>query len=154
DDKSRGLLTIYYNAIGRRYMDPTVRRLEDELRKFAAAPAVNSNQLTPQDEDNLSRNYDLLKVYLMLSDKYRDKSDSNDIVNALKDFWFAESKLPADLKDDAENQLKFYARQCDRFDGPDKFPRIQNDLNLVTEVRKKLQAFPPYKRYYKRKVTE
>ncbi len=154
DEKTKGLLNIYYNAIGRRYMDPTVRRLEDELRKFAAAPPVNANSITQQQEDVLSRNYDLLKVYLMLSDKYRDKSNDTDIVNALKDFWFTESKLPANLKDDAENQLKFYARQADRLEGPDKFPRIQNDNNLVAEVRKKLLAFPPYKRYYKRKVTE
>ncbi len=154
DEKTKGLLNIYYNAIGRRYMDPTVKRLEDELRKFAAAPPVNSNALNQQEEDVLSRNYDLLKVYLMLSDKYRDKSNDTDIVNALKEFWFTESKLPAALKDDAENQLKFYAKQADRLEGPDKFPRIQNDMNLVTEVRKKLLAFPPHKRYYKRKVTE
>lgn len=155
DAKTKGLLNIYYNAIGRRYMDPTVRRLEDELRKFVSGPAVpNPNQLTPQEEETLGKNYDLLKVYLMLSDKYRDKSNDTDIVNTLKDFWVAESKLPADLKDDAENQLKFYAKQSDRFDGPDKFPRIQPDGNLVTEVRKKLQAFPPFQRYYKRKVTE
>jgi type VI secretion system protein ImpL len=154
DEKTKGLLNIYYNAIGRRYMDPTVRRLEDELRKFAAAPPVNSNTLNQQEEDVLSRNYDLLKVYLMLSDKYRDKSNDTDIVNALKEFWFAESKLPAGLKDDAENQLKFYAKQADRLEGPDKFPRIQNDMDLVAQVRKKLLAFPPHKRYYKRKVTE
>jgi type VI secretion system protein ImpL len=155
DQKYKGLLNIYYNAISRRYMDPTVKRMEDELRKFAAAsPVVNVNELKPEEEDILSRNYDLLKVYLMLSDKYSDKSNDTDIVNALKEFWFAESKLPDALKDDAENQLKFYAKQADRLEGPDKFPRIQNDANLVTEVRKKLQAFPPYKRYYKRKVTE
>ncbi|HVE57373.1 MAG TPA: type VI secretion system membrane subunit TssM [Pyrinomonadaceae bacterium] len=155
DNKSKGLLNIYYNAVGRRYMDPTVKRLEDELRKFAAAPpVVNVNELKQQEEDNLSLNYDRLKVYLMLSDKYRDKSNDTDITNVLKEFWFAESKLPESLKDDAENQLKFYAKQADRFEGPDKFPRIQNDANLITEVRKKLQAFPPYKRYYKRKVTE
>ncbi len=155
DEKTKGLLNIYYNAIGRRYMDPTVRRVEDELRKFAAGPAFpDSNKLTPQDEDLLGKNYDLLKVYLMLSDKYRDKSNDTDIVNTLKEFWFTESKIPENYKEDAEKQLKFYAKQSDRFEGPDKFPRIQNDLNLVTEVRKKLQAFPPFQRYYKDKVTE
>src|SRR5215203_2071877 len=155
DEKTKGLLNIYYNAIGRRYMDPTVKRLEDELKKFAAAPPVtNVNALKQEEEDTLSLNYDRLKVYLMLADKYRDKSNDTDIVNVLKEFWFAESKLPTQLKDDAENQLKFYARQTDRLGGPDKFPRIQNDMNLVAEVRKRLLAFPPHKRYYKRKVTE
>ncbi len=154
-DKSKGLLNIYYNAVGRRYMDPTVKRLEDELKKFVAASnVVNQNQLTQTEEDTLSLNYDRLKVYLMLSDKYADKSSDTDITNVLKEFWFAESKLPANLKDDAENQLKFYAKQSDRLAGPDKFPRIQNDMNLVAEVRKKLLVFPAYKRYYKRKVTE
>jgi type VI secretion system protein ImpL len=155
DSNSKGLLNIYYNAIGRRFMDPTIRRVEDELRKFVAGPAiVNANNLTPQEEEILGKNYDLLKVYLMLSDKYRDKANDTDIVNALKDFWFAESKLPGNLQGDAENQLKFYAKQVDRLEGPDKFPRIQPDGNLVTEVRNKLKAFPPEQRYYKRKSTE
>ena len=155
NDTSKGLLNIYYNAVGRRYMDPTVKRLEDELRKFAAAPPpTNVNALKQEEEDTLSVNYDRLKVYLMLSDKHGDKSNDTDIVNTLKEFWFTESKLPANLKDDAENQLKFYAKQADRIEGSAKFPRIQNDMNLVAEVRKKLLAFPPYKRYYKRKVTE
>lgn len=153
DENSKGLLNIYYNAVGRRYMEPTVRRLEDELKKFAAAAPISNNP-TQQEEDVLSLNYDRLKVYLMLSNKYADKSSDTDIVNTLKEFWFTESKLPANLKDDAENQLKFYAKQASRLTGPDKFPRIQTDNNLVAEVRKRLMAFPPYKRYYKRKVTE
>lgn len=154
-DRTKGLLNIYYNAVSRRYMDPTVHRLEDELRKFATAPAVgNQNNLTVQEEDALSRGFDMLKVYLMLSDKYRERSNADDIFKVLKEFWFTESKLPASLKDDAENQLKFYAKQSDRLNGPDKFPRIQIDNNLVTEVRKKLLVLPPYKLYYKEKVTE
>ncbi len=155
DDKSKGLLNIYYNAIERRFYEPTRKRLEDELKKFVSGASIaNPNALSQTEEDVLSKNYDLLKVYLMLSDKYQDKSNDTDIVNTLKDFWVAESKLPANLKDDAENQLKFFAKQSDRYEGPDKFPRIQLDGNLVTEVRKKLQAFPPFQRYYKRKVTE
>ena len=155
DEKTKGLLNIYYNAIGRRYMDPTIRRVEDELRKFVAGPGFpDSSKLTPQDEDLLGKNYDLLKVYLMLSDKYRDKSNDTDIVKTLKEFWFTESKIPENYKQDAQKQLEFYAKQSDRFEGPDKFPRIENDAKLVMEVRKKLQAFPPFQSYYKRKVTE
>ena len=149
------LLPIYYSALARRFVDPTMRRVEDDLRKFAASPSVkNANQLTQEEEDFLGKNYDLLKVYLMLTDKYRDKANETEIVNALKDYWFTESKLPESLKGDAENQLKFYAKQVDRYEGPDRFPRIQPNGNLVTEVRNKLKVFPPFQRYYRRKVTE
>ena len=151
NDQSKGLLNIYYNAIGRRFIDPTIRRVEDDLRKFTASqPVANAKQLTTEEEDRLGKHYDLLKAYLMLTEKHRERAVDTDIVNALKDYWFAESKLPENLKDDAENQLKFYAKQVTR----DGFPRIQADGNLVAEARKKLQVFPPEQRYYKRKVTE
>lgn len=149
------LLPIYYSALARRFVDPAMRRVEDDLRKFAASPSVkNATQLTQEEEDYLGKNYDLLKVYLMLTDKYRDKATETEIVNTLKDYWFTESKLPESLKGDAENQLKFYAKQVDRFEGPDRFPRIQPNGDLVTNVRAKLKVFPPFQRYYRRKVTE
>lgn len=149
------LLPIYYSALARRFVDPTIRRVEDDLRKFVASPPVkNAGQLTQEEEDFLGNNYDLLKVYLMLTDKYRDKATDTEIFNSLKDYWFTESKLPESLRGDAENQLKFYAKQVYRFEGPDRFPRIQPNGNLVTEVRNKLKVFPAFQRYYRRKVTE
>lgn len=150
-----GLFNIYHNAIERRFMRPTMLRVEKELRTFATAPPpANINELTQPEEDQMSKHYDLLKVYLMLGERRRDKSNPEEIFNALKDFWFEESKLSPGLRVDADNQLKFYARQTDRLEGPGRFQRISINENLVADVRKKLLAFPPHKRYYQRKVTE
>ncbi len=126
-------------------------RVQSELKKFAASQTVtNPNQLSPQDEENLGKNYDLLRAYLMLSGEYKDKANALDISNALKDYWISESKLPADESATAAQQLEFWAKQSDR----DNFPRISLDQNLVKATREKLKAFPPISRYYKRKVAE
>ncbi len=149
------LLPIYYTAVSRRFMDPTRRRMEEEMRKFVAGPPVkNPKQLSTEEEEFLGKNYDLLKAYLMLTPNYQDKATENDVFNVLKTHWFEASKLPERLRDDAENQLKFYARQVDRIEGDDRFPRFQPTADLVAQMREKLLAFPPEQRYYRRKVTE
>ena len=145
------LLKIYFSVIEQRFKAPTIARVQSELKKFAASPAVtNPNQLTAQEEETLGKNYDLLKAYLMLSGEYKDKANAADITNALKDYWVSESKLPADQGLVAQQQLEFWAKQSDR----PNFPRIQLDANLVKASREKLKAFPPVSRYYKRKVAE
>lgn len=145
------LLKIYFNAIERRFKTPTIKKVEAELKKFADGPAVNPGKLSPQDEDTLSKNYDLLKAYLMMTDKYRDKASGTDVALAFKDYWKSESKLPSDLEAVANLQLEFWAKQVDR----DEFPRVFVDERaLVANVRTKLKAFPPVFRYYKRKTTE
>ncbi len=149
------MLPIYYTAVGRRFMDPTRRRIEEELSKFVKSPPIkNSNQLTAEEEEFLGTNYDLLKVYLMLTPNYQERANESDVFNTLKKYWVESSKLPEGLGNDAENQLKFYARQVDRIEGEARFPRFQPNTNLVSEVRNKLKAFPAYQRYYRRKVTE
>lgn len=149
------LLNIYYTALSRRFMEPTRKKMEDEMKKFVSSPPIkNAAQLSTEEEDFLGKNYDLLKVYLMLTPNYRDKANESDVFNTLKTHWFEASKLPANLQDDAESQLKFYARQVDRIEGDGRFPIYQANANLVTEVRNKLRAFPAYQRYYRRKVTE
>ena len=150
------LLPIYFAVVEQRFKAPTVARVQNELKKFAATPAVtNPNQLSQQEEENLGKNYDLLKAFLMLSGDYKNKANAADIANALKDYWVSESKLPSDLGLTAQQQLEFWAKQVDR----ENFPRfsIEQDLtnkNLVKAVREKLKAFPPVSRYYKRKVAE
>ncbi|MCY7376146.1 MAG: type VI secretion system membrane subunit TssM [Pyrinomonadaceae bacterium] len=146
------LLPIYFAVIEQRFKAPTVARVQNELKKFAAAPMItNPNQLTPQEEENLGKNYDLLKAYLMLSGDYKERANAADISNALKDYWVSESKLPSDLNLIAQQQLEFWAKQVDR---EGTFPRISLDQNLVKATRDKLKAFPPVSRYYKRKVAE
>lgn len=148
------LLPTYFNAVEQRFKKPTVKKLEDDLRKFAAAPAVNMTQLDQKGqakaEEELGKNYDLLKAYLMLSGDYRDKAEATSISTTLANYWKTESKIPNGSDLVAQQQLEFYAKQVDR----EEFPRIKLDANLVDSVRKKLQAFPPVFRYYKRKVTE
>lgn len=145
------LLPIYFSVIEQRFKTPTVTRVQNELKKFAASNvAANPSQLTTQEEENLSKHYDLLKAYLMLSGDYKDRANGTDISNAFKDYWTAESKLPNGLELTAQQQLEFWAKQADR----ENFPRISLDAELVKATREKLKVFPAINRYYKRKVTE
>ena len=151
----KSLLPMYFAVVEQRYKKPTVKRLETELRKFAdSQPVANPTQLTEKEEQNLGRNYDLLKAYLMLSGEYKARAESSHISTALADFWVAESKLPADMKLVAQQQLEFWSKQVDRDDAEVQFPRINVDGKLVDDTRKKLQAFPAKYRYLSRKVTE
>jgi type VI secretion system protein ImpL len=151
----KSLLPIYMSSIENRFKAPTIKRVEAELRKFAASQSVaNPNNLSDKEEENLGKNYDLLKAYLMLSGQYKDKAEASHIANTLKDYWVSESKIPDDLKPVAQQQLEFWAKQVDRDDDDYRFPRINPDAKLVSDARAKLQAFPAVYRYYKRKVTE
>lgn len=145
------LLPIYFSVVEQRFKTPTVKKVEAELKKFAASSQVSSpTQLTSQDEENLGKTYDLLKAYLMLSGDYKDKAEGSHIANTLRPFWTSEAKLPPGMELSAQQQLDFWAKQIDR----DKFPRINLDKGLVEAARRKLQAFPAVYRYYKGQVTE
>ena len=151
----KNLLPIYFSVIEQRFKAPTVRRVESELRKFSASnPVANPSQLSEKDEQMLGKYYDLLKAYLMLSGEYKDKAEASHLSNTLKEYWTAESKIPADLNLTAQQQLDFWAKQVDRSDAEVSFPRINLDGKLIADTRRKLQAFPPVFRYYKRRVTE
>ena len=149
------LLPIYMSVVEQRFKKPTVLRVEAELRKFAAsAPVANPASLTDTEEQNLGKNYDLLKAYLMLTGEFKEKAEAGHLSNTLKDYWTAEAKLPPDLNLTAQQQLDFWAKQVDRNDKEYQFPRISPDGKLIADSRKKLQAFPAVYRYYKRKITE
>ena len=143
------LLPIYVAAIEQRYKKPIVKRLEENLRTFAAnQAAVNSANLTDEQEKELGKNYDLLKAYLMLSGDYRKFAEPIFVRDQLKDLWKQSS--PSELENLSDEQLIFYSAQIDR----DEFPRIAVDKNLVAAARKRLQAYPAVFRYYKRVTTE
>jgi type VI secretion protein IcmF len=147
------LLKIYFNAVEQRFKKPVVKKLEEDLRKFASSQnASGSGALTPQEEENLGKHYDLLKAYLMLSgDKdYRKYAEAAFLTTTLADYWKTESKLGSGLEMTAQQQLDFWAKQIDR----DEFPFIKLNDNIVADTRKKLQAFPAWQRYYKRVTTE
>ena len=151
----KNLLPMYFSVIEQRFKNPTLKRVEAELKKFAGSqPVANPAQLTEKEEQNLGKHYDLLKAYLMLSGDYKEKAESSHIANALKEYWGADSKIPADMKLTAGQQLEFWAKQVDRDDADVRFPRITLDGKLVDDTRRKLQDFPAVYRYYSRKVTE
>ncbi len=145
------LLPIYFNVVEQRFKVPTIRRVEEDLQKFAKSnPVSNPKNITDKETEELNKNYDLLKAYLMLSEQYKDKANPTQISNALKDYWFSSSKLPKGLEDKAEKQLTFWASQVTR----EGFPRISVNEDLVTQARAKLKSFPAPNRFYKQKVTE
>jgi type VI secretion system protein ImpL len=151
----RSLLPMYFAVVEQRYKKPMVAKLEAELRKFAdSTPVANPAQLTEKEEQVLSRNYDLLKAYLMLSGEYKARAESSHVSTALADLWAADSKVPPDMKLIAQQQLEFWSKQVDRDDAEVQFPRINLNGKLVDDARKKLQAFPAKYRYLSRKVTE
>lgn len=148
---TENLLPIYMSVIEQRYKKPMVARLESDLRKFAdSQPVANAAQLTEKEEEVLSKNYDLLKAYLMLSGKFRDKAESGHLSTTLKDIWVVDSKTPPELKLVAQQQLEFWAKQVDR----DQFARVPLNDKLVEDTRRKLQAFPAKYRYLSRMVSE
>ena len=143
------LLPIYFASVEQRYKKPVVKNIEEDLQKFAAnQTTLNSANLTDEQEKDLGKNYDLLKAYLMLSGKYKDKAEPIFLTSQLEDYWKKSS--PAELETLSQQQLAFYAGQVDR----EEFPNIQLDDNLVNAVRKRLTAYPAVFRYYKRVTTE
>ena len=149
------LLPTYMGVIEQRFKAPAVKKLEADLRKFTASqPVANSSKLTEAEEKLLSKNLDLLTAYLMLSGEYKANAQSGHVANTLKEYWLSESKTPADMKNVAEQQLEFWAKQIDRNTGEFQFPHISLDAKLVADARTKLQAFPAPFRYLSRKVKE
>lgn len=156
NDMAPYLRTIYYDAVEERFKKPTVAALETDLRNFAArettasnataSSATGSNQPAPSDEDTLGHHYDLLKAYLMLSDAQRVEPVF--LSSTLADYW--KRTAPPDTEILSLQDLDFYARQLVRDDAP----HIRVDDKLVADVRRKLTAYPPVNRFYKRIVTE
>jgi type VI secretion system protein ImpL len=149
------LLPNYYAVVEKRFRAPTIRRMEAELRKFAdGKPIANPGNLSDEEEAFLDKHYNLLKAYLMLSGDFQDKAEATHIVDTIKEFWLAESKVPADMRSAAQQHLELWARQVDRVEEPGRFPRFELNEKLVADARTKLQAFPAIFRYYSNRVTE
>lgn len=148
------LRTIYFDSISQRYFKPTVAALEEDLRAFAAGSAIapipttaSATETTASTADDfLGRHYDLLKAYLMLADPAR--VEPTFLSNQLQDYWKKSS--PPDMEIVSQQQLDFFAKQAGQQDAP----HVKVDDKLVSEVRRKLVAYPPVNRFYKRVVTE
>jgi type VI secretion system protein ImpL len=148
------LRTIYYDAIEERFKKPTVAALQTDLRNFVAGnpsaiitkPDGGDTSASPTEEEILGRHYDLLKAYLMLSDASR--VEPTFLASTIADYW--KRSAPPDTENLSLQQLDFYARQLVRDDAP----HIRVDDRLVSDARRKLTAYPPVNRFYKRIVTE
>ncbi len=142
---------IYFGAITQRYFKPTVAAIEKDLQAFisAAAPTVAvaaSDEQSSSAEDVLGKHYDLLKAYLMLSDP--EKVEPTFLASQLEEYWKRSS--PPDMEIVSLQQLEFYSRQA----GDEDAPQAPRNDKLVSEVRRKLTAYPPVNRFYKRVITE
>ncbi|MEJ7712174.1 MAG: type VI secretion system membrane subunit TssM [Pyrinomonadaceae bacterium] len=152
---SEKLRPIYFDSIGERFFEKTIKALETDLRTFAstsnvaALPAQNAAAAgsdSASAEEVLGRHYDLLKAYLMLGDP--SKVEPTFLADQLSFYWtrFA----PPDQESAALKQLEFYARQAIHDDAPHNKP----DELLVSQARRKLAAYPAANRFYKRITTE
>ena len=156
NDVAPYLRNIFFEAVEERFKKPTVEALQTDLRSFAegrpSATITNTSTVggeqasAPSEEDILGRHYDLLKAYLMLSDATR--VEPTFLANTLRDYW--KRTAPADAETLSLQDLDFYARQLVREDAP----HIRVDDRLVADARRKLTAYPPVNRFYKRLVTE
>ncbi len=148
------LLPIYFNAVERRFKNPSVEKMKQDLQKFAASkPPVNPGQLTADEEKVLGEHYNLLRAYLMLTGEFRSKINEAELTDVLKKYWAKESKTTAGMEGTAEDIMIFWVKQISR----DEFPRIPYDeetKTLVSSVRKILKYFPAPNRYYKNKTAE
>ena len=144
------LRTIYFESIGQRYFNPTVAALEQDLRAFTSASGTTTSSASSDKasttDDVLGRNYDLLKAYLMLADPRRVEPVF--LANQLQEYWKRSS--PLDMEIVSQQQLDFFANQAAQED----VPHAKVDDKLVAEVRRKLVAYPPVNRFYKRVITE
>ncbi len=149
------LMNIYFNAIEKRFKQPTLARLQADLRTFNAGDTGN---LSDEQENELGAYYDKLKVYLMWTEQYKDQAEPTSFSDVLADTWVKESRLPSEYRDVALAQLNFYFKQIDRekeySTDTSSFPRIPQDTELVAQARGKLRAYPHYLRYLKRVTTE
>jgi type VI secretion system protein ImpL len=152
------LRAIYFDALERKFFKPVVASLESDLRMLTSAAAdskpvpvanaesvPNGTQSADQPTD-LGRYYDLLKTYLMLSNV--EKIEPSFLNNQLTDYWKKAVPSP-ELELLCGEQLKFFAQQADSDDVSHNKP----DDQLVSDARRKLQAYPPSDRLFKQIIS-
>ncbi|MET0645156.1 MAG: type VI secretion system membrane subunit TssM [Pyrinomonadaceae bacterium] len=145
-DPNRGsiLRHLYFEAIEELFLKRAVAAVEDDLRKFASAPA--QSPAAAEEEDYLGRHYDLLKVYLMLSKP--DKVEPTFLAQVLRDYWVKASLAGGD--ETVIRQLEYFASQA----GAEDAPHPEVDSALVERARERLLAYPVVNRVYKRMASD
>ncbi len=145
-DSTQYLRAVYFDAINARFFKSTITDIEQELRNFATEGNLTTGKIGEEKEEDLGHYYDLLKVYLMLSDL--EKVEPVFLANQLAGYW--KKSAPADMELLSQQQLLFYSQQAVLSDTP----HIKTDDKLVTEVRRKLTRYPAINRFYKRITTD
>lgn len=151
---NQSLRAIYFDALETKFYKPVVASLERDLRTLTSAAesqpsaAVSSSSSTPTTEPatDLGRYYDLLKTYLMLSNV--EKVEPSFLNNQLADYWKKAAPTP-ELELLSAEQLKFFAQQADRDDVSHNKP----DDQVVSDARRKLQAYPTSDRLFKQIIS-
>jgi type VI secretion system protein ImpL len=146
------LRAIYFEAINQQFFKPTIVAIEADLQTFRPAAAgdrtANGNSPpTNTQEDRLGRYYDLLKAYLMLSERY-DISEESFLAQQLDKYW--RERAPEGMEVESRQQLYFYASQAQAEDAP----HIKADGDILKRARSDLADYPLGDRYYKRITTE
>ncbi len=111
------------------------------------AAATTAETITPPvaSEEELGRNYDRLKAYLMLADA--TKAEPTFLDAQLIEYW---KRSAPDSEIISQQQLEYYATQL----SDPQAPHIKVDDRLVADARSKLIAYPAVNRFYKRITTE
>lgn len=133
------LRAIYFDLLNQRFFQQTAANLEADLRVFAD----NKDKFS---EEELGKNYDLLKAYLMLSDP--SKTEPTFLANQLSKYW--KKCYPSDLELLAQQQLDFYAKQAIYEDAP----HFKVDDKIVVVARQHLTSYPAVNRFFKRVTSE
>lgn len=153
------LRNVYFEALKRRFNGPVFEDLDKDLRAFAAgnpttipASEISDPSKGASQEEILAYHYDLLKTYLMLTgeEEFRNKAEGTFLAKRLEPYW--KKCAPVSSEAPSLEQLKYFAKNVGR--NEDWISRVKSDKPLIDEVRKKLQAFPVFKRYYKNITTE
>lgn len=135
------LRAIYFDLLNQRFFQQTAINLESDLRTFA----LNDSKDRISEEE-LGRYYDLLKIYLMLSDP--SKTEPTFLANRLGEYW--KKSYPTDLELLAQQQLDFYAKQASYDDAP----HLKADDKIVAAARQHLTTYPAINRFFKRVTSE
>lgn len=155
--KDRALMAIYNSMVEKRFKEPSVAKLKADLDAFVKDPSAvtsTSADLSEKDETTLATQFNRLKVYMMLSSKYREHADKDLIAEVLKDYWIKESKIPASMNTVALDQLNFWAQHINESGADNGSPGVPLDEELVAAARQKLKAFPAVYRYYSKVISE
>jgi type VI secretion system protein ImpL len=145
----------YIEAVEQRFLQPTFKRMTEDLRAFASgskkmpANADDGDTSAAQgsaEEKFLEHYYDLLKAYLMLSKP--EKVESSFLANELRGYW--RQSAPEGRAEEAQRQLDFYASQASKADVSHPEP----DMALVAQAQNKLTAYPIVSRVYKRIISD